>query len=64
MNSKQLFILALIILGTISVVLLIIFLSASLNGKEVTEKGAELISGIIIALIAVVSFIMGKKIDK
>jgi len=64
MNSKQLFILALIILGTISLVLMIIFLSASLKDRQITEKSAELISGIIIALIAVVSFIMGKKIDK
>ena len=64
MNNKQLFILSLIIVGTISAVLLIIFLGAAIGKREISEGNAQLLSGIIIALIAVVSFLIGKKLDK
>ena len=64
MNNKQLFILSLIIVGTISAVLLIIFLGAAIDKSEISEGNAQLLSGIIIALIAVVSFLIGKKLDK
>jgi len=64
MNNKQLFILSLIIVCTISTVLLIIFLGAAIDKREISEGNAQLLSGIIIALIAVVSFLIGKKLDK
>ena len=59
MNNKQLFILSLIIIGTISTVLLIIFLGAILKDREITDKGRELVTGVIMALIAIVGVIVG-----
>jgi len=59
MNNKQLFILSLIIVGTISAVLLIIFLGAALKDREITDKGRELVTGVIMALIAIVGVIVG-----
>jgi len=59
MNNKQLFILSLIIIGTISAVLLIIFLGAILKDREITDKGRELVTGVIMALIAIVGVIVG-----
>jgi len=61
MNNKQLFILSLIIVGTISAVLLIIFLGAILKEREITDKGRELVTGVIMALIAIVGVIIGTK---
>ena len=59
MNNKQLFILSLIIIGTISTVLLIIFLGAILKDREITDEGRELVTGVIMALIAIVGVIVG-----
>jgi len=60
MNNKQRFVIAALIIGTISALLLITFIEAAVRGENLSKKGAEFVAAIIMALIAVVSFIVGK----
>ncbi len=52
---------ALIIVVTICLLLLIVILNAAIRGVPLSEHGAELTSKIILALIAIASFTLGRK---
>ena len=50
-----------IITVTICFVLMMVFVSALFTGKELTDEGRKIVSDIIIALIAIISFWIGQK---
>ena len=61
MKDKHSFIIAVIIIATISIVLISSILSLSIYNRPLSDEGNNTVSQIITALIAIVSMIIGNK---
>ena len=64
MKNNQPFIIAIIIILTISVILIASVTSLVVYNKPLTEEGHNTINQIITSLIAIVSMIIGNKVTK
>ena len=61
MNDKQRFTIAYTIIGTICLSLILVLADVVINDKVLSSQSRELIAGAVMALIAIVSMMIGRK---
>jgi len=59
MNEKQKFLIAFTIIGTICLSMILIFTHVVVNNSALTPEAREMISGVVMSMIAVVSMMIG-----